>query len=241
MVSQLRSLPRQPARHRLNPGQRVAGSSRSRITTESRNGARHSFLPLFPRLSALAALRQTIGKHSRPAFCRQQAACATSVTDAPWQRCRKRTRWIVPGSLAEVAPSVAAACSPCLAAAWPVAARETSAIGIPPRKFRFVANAESEDSRTGNAAEARDPRENCDAPPRSRRALRQCCQRTVPSPSVVAGSSHLGPSGPSPGHCGASGVSPDRSARATLCPAFPRKRETSNRSRSGPQCLCEPD
>lgn len=240
MVSQLRSLPRQPARHRLNPGQQVAGSSRSRITTESRNGAMYLFLPLFPRLSALAARRQTIGKHSRPAFCRQQAACATSATVAPWQRCRKRGWWIVPGSLAEVAPS-AAACSPSPAAAWPVAARKTSAIGIPPRKFRFVANAESEDSRTGNAAEARDPRENCDAPPRSRRALRQGCQRTAPSPSLVAGSSHLGPSGPSPGNCGASGVSPDRSARSTLCPAFPRKRETSNRSGSGPQCLREPD
>ena len=235
VVPQCRSLPRRPARHRLIPGQLVEGSSPSRIATEKRNGAKHLSHHLLPRPSAMATRWQTIGQHSRPAFCRQPAACVTAVTVAAWQRCRKRGWWTMPEPLAEVAPSAAADGLPCPAAAGPVAARETSAIGIPPGKFRFATNAEFEDSRTGNAAEARDPGDDCDAPPRSHRALRQGCQRAAPSPGVVAGSSHLGPSRPPPGLCGAPGASPDRSARATLRPALPRKQETSNRSGSGPR------
>ena len=232
---QFRPLPRRPARHWLIPGQWVEGSSPSRIAAENRNGAKHLSHHLLLRSSAMATSWQTIGKHSRPAFCRQPAACVTAVTVAAWQRCRERGWWTMPEPLAEVAPSAAADGLPYPAAAGPAAARETSAIGIPPGKFRFVTNAEFEDSRTGNAAEARDPGDDCEAPPRSHRALPQRCQRVAPLPGVVAGSSHLGPSRPPPGPCGASGVPPDRSARATLRPAIPRKRETSDRSKSGPR------
>ena len=235
VVPQFRSLPRRPARHRLIPGQQVEDSSPSRIATENRDGAMHlsHHLPLLP--SALVARWQTIGKHSRSACCLQPAACVTALTVASWQRCRKRGWWTLPEPLAEVAPSAAADGARCPVAAWPVPAKEASVIGISPGKFRFVANAECEDFRTGNAAEARDPGDDCDAPPRSRRALRQGFWWTAPPPGVIAGSSHLGPSRPPPGLCGAPDASPDRSERATLRPTLPRMQETSNRSGSGPR------
>lgn len=231
MVSQLRSLPRQPARHRLNPGQQVAGSSRSRITTESRNVLLSSTISAAQCLGGTAAdqwqalqasiLSSTGGLRHFGDRCAVAAMPQTKVVDRARIAFRGRA---IGRSLFSMPGCGMTRCS------QENFRHRNPAAKIPlhgeRRKRRFP-----DGKRCGGTGSKKKLQSSAAVSPGAAAGLpadrvpaeRRC--RFLPSRAFPA----------PPGLFGAPGASPDQSERATLRLALPRMQETSNRAGSGPR------